>query len=684
DGAWLVVTAASSGGAVVDVMPLRPAAAPVRITPGTGEATEYVGVAGGRLLFRTDLAAPRGRVVAIDPLRPQPEHWADVVAMQDSLTLRGAYAAGGRLLLHYLDGPRPSLVVQDGATRTRVDVPVGLIWTDYLPGWAPFSARNDRDVAYFRSINLAAPGIYAIDMQRAVVEPFRLRETGVDATSFESRVVSYTSRDGTRVPMFLIGRRDRPAGPAPVLLQAYGAYGFTSIPFFNAKYVTFIERGGTFAIPFTRGDGVYGDAWHRAGRGAHKTNTVDDLIAAAEYLLAEGLAAPGTIGIEGQGPGGMVAGAAVLARPELWGAATLEAPVTDPIRTQLRSGRGSAEYGNIQDSAVVRAMQQYAPYYMVRDGASYPPILVRTGDQDRTIDPFHSYKLVERLQRAGSTARAHLRVSWTEAHGFLRSAERRALDWADDLLFIEASLRPVAAPAPVEVRTTVGGDMHVIADLYRAAVPSAAPAILLFHQGGGDARGEYVDIIPRLLAEGFHVLSSDVRGGGSRFGDGHRAPAAPPGFRYCSALAEVEAAVTLARTHGLTGPLILWGSSYTATLAIQAGARRRADVRAVLAFSPASGELLGECPPATHAHELARAEIPLLLVRSSAELEDQEARARHDRVAEAAARTVVADGSGHGSSILVASRFQGDVAPQWAAVLEFLRAARSPTPAPTP
>jgi alpha-beta hydrolase superfamily lysophospholipase len=241
-------------------------------------------------------------------------------------------------------------------------------------------------------------------------------------------------------------------------------------------------------------------------------------------------------------------------------------------------------------------------------------------------------------------------------------------------------LFPLAVPAqtPEQVSLRASDQLTVFGDLYRADAPAMAPAILLFHQGGGDARGEYADIVPRLTREGFHVLATDIRGGGNRFGGTHRASPAPPGFRYCSALEDINVSIDMARAQGLTGPLILWGSSYTATLVVQAGARRSADVRAVLAFSPAFGDPVRECDAEVYVPWLNRARIPLLVVRESAALQLPEVREQRERLARIGVQVFVASHGAHGSSTLVPARVQGDVSPQWTVVLDFLRAARTP------
>lgn len=229
-----------------------------------------------------------------------------------------------------------------------------------------------------------------------------------------------------------------------------------------------------------------------------------------------------------------------------------------------------------------------------------------------------------------------------------------------------------SAPSPTEVRFPV-------ADVYRTAAGPAAPAILLFHQGGGNARGEYRAIVPRLLGEGYNVLAADIRGGGDRFDERSRAPAVGPEFRYCDAVAEVDAAVDLARARGFTGPLVLWGSSYTATLVLQVAARRPTDVGAVLAFSPASGEPMAGCEPEPVVGRLAGAGVPMLVLRPRRELADSTRAAAFEGMRRDGAGVFVAEQGAHGSSMLDSTRTQASTAPQWQAVLDFLRRSVAPS-----
>jgi len=235
-----------------------------------------------------------------------------------------------------------------------------------------------------------------------------------------------------------------------------------------------------------------------------------------------------------------------------------------------------------------------------------------------------------------------------------------------------------AQPAGREIRFPAG-NLTVHADILRAA-GAGTTLLLLFHQGGGDARGEYAEITPRLTAAGYHVMAVDVRGGGDRFGPGHRAPPVDAQFSYCDAVIEVEAALDAARAEGFTGPLVLWGSSYTAALVLQVGARRTGEVRAVLAFSPATGPPMAGCDPAPYAARLVEAGIPVLAIRPRRETASELVQAQLTAFAQAGLPMYVPDVAAHGSSILSASRAGGDVTPQWNHVLDFLRRALPSAP----
>lgn len=235
-----------------------------------------------------------------------------------------------------------------------------------------------------------------------------------------------------------------------------------------------------------------------------------------------------------------------------------------------------------------------------------------------------------------------------------------------------------SAAAPREVRFPVGDSLAIVADIHPGRGGPAGPTILLFHQGAGNARGEYRSIVPRLVGEGYNVIAADVRGGGDRFGALNRVGIFGAGYPYCDVLPDVEAGVNLARAQGFAGPLVLWGSSYTATLVLQVAARRSAQVSAVLAFSPASGPLMRECEAAPYVSWLARAQVPTLVLRPRSEIEDSSRAAGFAAMRRDGAAVFVAEQGAHGSSMLDAERSKGDTEPQWNAVLGFLRQALEP------
>ena len=246
------------------------------------------------------------------------------------------------------------------------------------------------------------------------------------------------------------------------------------------------------------------------------------------------------------------------------------------------------------------------------------------------------------------------------------------------LLLAPAVAAGQSRQVPAEIRYPANDSVAVIADVHRGSSGDGGPTILLFHQGGGSARGEYRSIAPRLVDSGYNVIAADIRGGGDKFGLPNRLGPAAPTFHYCEALAEVEATVNLARAQGLVGPLVLWGSSYTATLALQVAARRSAHVRAVLAFSPALGEPMQGCEPEPYVGWLARAGVPTLVIRPRREIEDRGRAESLEAMRRDGAEVFVADVAAHGSSILDAERTGSSTEPQWRAISDFIRRALEP------
>lgn len=307
---WLVVSDRTQAGERIRALRLEDDRRIMESIPliESGDGYDLVGTVENGFLFRSTAGAARGRVVRIDTASPRRPR--EVVVESDAI-LDDAFVFGGKIVAYYLRNAEPEVAIYglDGTHERTVELPFGLVFTDYLRDWPGFSGNADTPHAYFRSLNMTAPGIYRLDVRSGAIEPFLLRGVEVDPDEFVMLQVSYESEDGVNVPMLVAHRKDVALdGSAPALMWAYGAYGWTPVPFFNAKYLTFLESGGVFAIPYARGGGVRGADWHEAGTRARKQNTIDDVVAAAQWLVDHGYTSPDRLGLEGQGPAGAAVG----------------------------------------------------------------------------------------------------------------------------------------------------------------------------------------------------------------------------------------------------------------------------------------------------------------------------------------------------------------------------------------
>jgi prolyl oligopeptidase len=369
--------------------------------------------AGGRLLGRTNLEAPNYRLVEIDPRRPAPEAWRVLVAESEHVLVDWAVTAESLLVHHLVDAC--SVVSEhrlDGSFVQRLDLPV-------LSTVTGIGASHRQPAAYLNVERFTEPAVtFEHDSQaERLVEVARLQPPpGFDPARYPTRQVVYTSADGTRVPMFLIGRS---AGVGPVVLNGYGGFNLARTPLWTATIVPFLEAGGLFAVANLRGGSEYGEAWHRAGMLGRKQNVFDDFIAAAEWLIGAGLATPAVLGILGGSNGGLLVGAAMTQRPELFGAVVCRVPLLDMVRYERFkvAQLWAAEYGSAGDAEAFAWLYRYSPYHRVTEGTPYPPILLTTGQEDARVDPMHARKMAARLQAANPEGEVLLRVEPRAGHG---------------------------------------------------------------------------------------------------------------------------------------------------------------------------------------------------------------------------------------------------------------------------
>ena len=416
----------------------------------------YLGNDADTLYFTTTSGAPNWRVIAVDRAAPSAAS-ARTIVPEAAAAIESADIAGGRVLVSYVQDARNvvRLFERDGR-------PVGDV---HLPGSGSagnFEARSDEAEAFFSFSDYLAPTrILRLDATTNTVSAFRTPRIDADTSVYVTRQVFYASKDGTKVPMSITHRRDMPRdGNQPVLLYGYGGFNISLTPTFRPTVLAWLEMGGVYAEANLRGGGEYGEAWHDAGTLTHKQNVFDDFIAAAEFLIREQYTQPSRLVISGRSNGGLLVGAVMVQRPELFGAALPGVGVLDMLRYQLASANArqwSGDFGLSDQPDEFKALYAYSPVHNVKKGVCYPPTLVTTADRDDRVVPWHSYKFAAALQTAQGCANPVLiRIETRAGHGAGKPVWMQIEDFADQWAFAAKALGmpapaatvPTASPAP--------------------------------------------------------------------------------------------------------------------------------------------------------------------------------------------------------------------------------------------
>ena len=439
DGRWLIVTV--SDGFASNGVYLLDRAAPdddaIRLLDRWDGRYEFLGNRGRTFYFLTTSGAPNGRIVAIDLDRPDPADWRVLVAERPDV-IDGATLAGGRFVVRYLHDAHSLVRLHDldGGGGTDVE----------LPGLGEVLGLEGRDAdrqLYFAYTDFLTPhALYRLDVASGRATLFRRPSVALDPARYVTEQVFATSRDGTRVPMYVTHRRDLPRdGRQPTLLYGYGGFNVPLLPSFSVPVAVWLEQGGVYAVANLRGGAEYGEAWHRAGTGTQKQHTFDDFIAASEWLIANRVTSREHLVIRGRSNGGLLVGAVLLQRPDLYAAALPVVGVMDMLRYHTASANArqwSSDYGLSEDAAQFRALRAYSPVHTVRRGTCYPPTLVTTAEHDDRVMPWHSYKFAAALQAAVPPACANpmlLRVETRAGHGNDRPVWMQVEDYADQWAF---------------------------------------------------------------------------------------------------------------------------------------------------------------------------------------------------------------------------------------------------------
>ncbi len=388
---------------------------------------------------QTDLGASRGRIVGIDPSAPERSSWRELVP-EAAEAIQSADAVGERLIVSYLRDACALVKVFDTGGRALGEVP--------LPGIGSVAGFNgdqdDRDTFFSFEGFTRPPTIYRFELSSGRSEVFRESALRFDPGRYETEQVFYTSRDGTRVPMFLTHRKGLARdGSNPTFLFGYGGFGISITPSFSVPNLVWLEMGGLLAVPNLRGGGEYGEAWHEAGTKLQKQNVFDDFIAAAEWLGESRWTRRERLAIGGGSNGGLLVGACITQRPDLFAAALPAVGVLDMLRYHRFTigWAWAGDYGTADDPEQFRALSAYSPLHNVRRDTAYPATLVTTADHDDRVVPAHSYKFTAALQAAQRGPEPILiRVDTRAGHGAGKPTAMRIEEAADRWAFLVREL----------------------------------------------------------------------------------------------------------------------------------------------------------------------------------------------------------------------------------------------------
>jgi prolyl oligopeptidase len=408
----------------------------------------FIGNEGSRMLFVTDLDAPTKRIIALDADKPGREAATGVVPAEKA-TLVGASLLSGKLIAQYLDdvASRIDVYTPSGERQSRVELP-GVGTAGGFGG-----EQADKETFYTFNSYTTPPSVFRYDVASGGTQLIREPKIKFDPDKYESKLDFFVSKDGTRVPMVVTHRKGlERSGQNPTLLYGYGGFNIPLPPVFSVEYAVWMDMGGVVAVANLRGGGEYGEAWHLAGKKHKKQNVFDDFIAAAEWLIEQKYTSPARLAISGGSNGGLLVGAVMTQRPDLFGAALPAVGVLDMLRFhQFTAGHFWVdEYGSADDPEEFKTLLAYSPYHNVKEGAHYPPTMITTADTDDRVVPMHSFKFGAALQHAQSgDAPILLRIETRAGHGAGTPITKRIDQAADRWAFLWRALG-MSTPAPAQ------------------------------------------------------------------------------------------------------------------------------------------------------------------------------------------------------------------------------------------
>lgn len=402
-------------------------------------AYSFVGNDGPYFYFRTDHNAPLGRLIAVDIREPAAAQWQELIAEAKD-TLRGVSLVNRQFITNYLHDAHSQVQIfdQEGALVRTLELPgIGSV--------SGFGGNQDDSETFYSFSGFTAPGIiYRYDLATGEQSIFRQPTLQFDPDLYETKQIFYPSKDGTPVPMFLCHKKDLSLNAdTPTYLYGYGGFDIPLTPSFAVNVLTWMEMGGVFAQPNLRGGGEYGKDWYQAGTLERKQNVFDDFIAAAEWLIANGYTSTPKLAIGGGSNGGLLVGACMTQRPELFGACLPAVGVLDMVRFHKFTIGWAwvSDYGSPDDPEQFKTLLAYSPYHNLKPGTHYPPTLITTGDHDDRVFPAHSFKFSAALQHAqGRPAPTLIRIETKAGHGAGKPTSKMIEEAADKWAFVVEAL----------------------------------------------------------------------------------------------------------------------------------------------------------------------------------------------------------------------------------------------------
>lgn len=443
DGRYLIITVTRGTDPKNCVFYLdlqNPLAQVVELLTGFEADFSFVDNDGPVFWFKTDLDAPRARLIAIDTTKPERQNWKELIPQTED-TLSGVGTVGNRFVASYLKDARS--VVKLFALDGRFERDVALPGIGSAGG---FGGKRTDTETFYSFTGFTVPGrIYRYDLTTGQSTIWREPKVDFNPDDYETKQVFYTSKDGTRVPMFITHRKGLSLdGQNPTVLYGYGGFNISLTPSFSVVNLVWMEQGGVYAVPNLRGGGEYGEEWHQAGTRLRKQNVFDDFIAAAEWLVANKYTSAQKLAISGGSNGGLLVGACMTQRPELFGAALPAVGVMDMLRFHKFTigWAWTSDYGCADNQKEFAALYAYSPLHALRAGVRYPATLITTADHDDRVVPAHSFKFAARLQacQASGGPPVLIRIETKAGHGAGKPTAKIIDEAADKLAFLSNEL----------------------------------------------------------------------------------------------------------------------------------------------------------------------------------------------------------------------------------------------------